>query len=107
VPASTAASPEATKAVRVVLDVDVASHHVIAIPDAHDFDLRAIETRKHRPGDDLVDRPNDGFAAAKIEDAAYRIDERIELMSAEQDRDFEAPANASGDVDHALLMRGV
>src|ERR1700727_301234 len=99
VPASTAASPEATKAVRmksyssmavgvvivamrVALDVDVARHHVKAIPDAHDFDLSAVEARQHRSGDDLVDRPDHGFAPAEIEDAVNRIDERIELMGA-------------------------
>ena len=81
VPASTAAMPEATKAVRmksyssmrvvvivrmavrmvivamrVALDVDVARHDEIAIPDAHDLDRRSIEARQHRPGDDVVDR---------------------------------------------------
>src|SRR5277367_4577496 len=101
VPASTAAMPEATKAVRmksyssmavgmvivamrVALDVDVARHDVIAISDAHDFDLRAVETRQHRSGDDVVDRPDHGLTPAKIEDPVNRIDQWIELMGAEQ-----------------------
>ena len=77
-------------AMRVALDVDVARHDVIAIPDAHDFDLSAIEARQHRSGDDVVDRPDHGLAAAEIEDAVNRIDQRIELVGAEQDGDLEA-----------------
>src|SRR6202167_1354049 len=124
VPASTAASPEATKAVRiksysnmavgmvivamrVALDVAAARHDVIAIPDAHDFDLSAIEAREHGSGDDVVDRPDHGLTPAKIEDPVNCIDQGIELMGAEQDGDLEVVANAPGDIDHALLMRGV
>jgi hypothetical protein len=51
-------------AMRVTLDVDVASHDVIAIPDAYDFDLSAIETRQHWSGDDVFDRPDHRLAAA-------------------------------------------
>ena len=92
---------------RVTLDVDVARHDVIAVPDAHDFDLSAVEARQHRAGDDLFDRPDHRLAPAKIENAVDRIDQRIEFMGAEQDRDFEALANAPGDIHHALLMRRV
>src|SRR5271157_1647808 len=73
VPASTAAIPEAAKAVRMksysnmgvvavvrmvvgivvamrlALDVNVARHDEIAVSDVDDFDVRAIETREHGP----------------------------------------------------------
>src|SRR5580704_15355004 len=79
VPARTAATPEAAKAVRMksysnmgvvvilrrpmlmvvamrlAFDVDVACHHEITVLDADDFDVRAIKTREHRPGHDIVD----------------------------------------------------
>src|SRR5208282_860988 len=131
VPASTAAMPEATNAVRmksysnmgavvivrlaegivvamgVALDVDVARHHEIAVPDANDFDRRAIEPRQHRPCDNLVDCADDRRPAAEVENPVDRVDQRIELVRAEQDSDLEVVANAPCDFDDALLVRRV
>src|SRR6202021_1980199 len=124
VPASTAAMPEATKAVRmksyssmavgmvivamrVPLDVDVAGHHEIAILDAHHFDRRAIEARQHRPVNDVVDRPDHRLAPAEIEHAVDRVDQRIELVGAEQDRNLQIVADAPCGFNDALLMRRV
>ena len=45
--------------------------------------------------------------AAEVEDAVDRVDQRIELVRAEQDRDLEVVAHAARDFDHALLMRRV
>src|SRR5271157_4339390 len=80
VPARTAATPEAAKAVRMksysnmgvvvivrrpmvmvvamrlAFDVDVARHHEIAVFDVDDFDVGAVKARQHRPRHDLVDR---------------------------------------------------
>src|SRR6202158_4641520 len=79
VPASTAATPEAAKAVRMksysnmgvvvvrrplrlvvsmrlTLDVDIVRHHEIAVLDPHDLDLGSIEARQHRPRHHFVDR---------------------------------------------------
>src|SRR6202162_3114706 len=124
VPASTAASPEATKAVRmksyssmavgmvivamrVALDVDVAGHHEIAILDAHHFDRRAIEARQHRPVNDVVDRPDHRLAPAEIEHAVDRVYQRIELVGAEQDRNLQIVADAPCGFNDALLVRRV
>src|ERR1700722_5498596 len=119
-----AASPEATKAVRmksyssmavdvvivamrVALDVDVAGHDVIAISDAHDLNRRPIEARQDRPSDHLVYRPDHRLASAEIEHAVDHIDQRIELMRAEQNGDLQIATDASGGFDDALLMRGI
>ena len=77
-------------AMRVALDVDVAGHDEKAPLDAHHFDLRAIEARKHRAGDDLVDRADHRRAAAEIEHAVDRVDQRIEFVGAEDDGDLRA-----------------
>ncbi len=94
-------------AMRVALDVDVAGHHEIAILDAHDLDRRAVETRQHRSGDDVVDRPDHRLAPAEIEHAVDRIDQRIELVGAEQNRNLQIVANAPCGFNDALLMRRV
>src|SRR5271166_3376172 len=131
VPARTAAIPEAAKAVRMksysnmgavaivrmvvglvvamrlTLDVDVARHDEIAVSDMDDFDVRAIQPRQHGPGDDLVDRADHRRAGAEIEHPVDSIDQRIEFVRAENDRDLEVVANAPRDLDHALLMRGI
>ena len=49
---------------RVGLDVDAAGHHEIAVLHPDDLDLRAVEPRQHRPGDDFVDGSEHGRAAA-------------------------------------------
>ena len=94
-------------AMRLALDVDVARHDEIAVLDAHDLDLRPVEARQHRPGDDLVDRADHRRAAAEIEHAVDRVDQRIELVGAEHDRDLELVADAPRDLDDALLMRRI
>ena len=78
-----------------------------AVPHAHDLDLGAIEPRQHRPGDDLVDRAEHRRAGAEIEHAVDRVDERVELVGAEQDRDLEFVAQPARDLDDARLMRGI
>src|SRR5271157_2466341 len=131
VPASTAATPEAAKAVRMksysnmgvvvvarmsvmvvvamrlALDVDLARHHEIAVLDVDDFDIRPVEARQHRPGDHLVDRADHCPSPAEIENAIDRVDQRIELVGAEHDRDLEVVADAASDLDDALLMRRI
>ena len=94
-------------AVRLALDVDVAGHDEIAVPDPHDLDLRAVEARQHRAGHDLLDRADHRAAAAQIEHPVDGVDERVELVGAEQDRDLEVVADAPGDLDHALLVGGI
>jgi hypothetical protein len=73
---------------RIALDVEIAGHDEYAAADAHDFDLRAIETRQGRAGDDLVNRAEHRPARAKVQDAIDRPQKRIELMRAEEDGDF-------------------
>src|ERR1700733_14609766 len=130
VPANTAAIPEAAKAVRmksysnmgvvvvrmpvtivvamrVALDVDITRHDVIAILDAHAFVRRPIEARQHWAGDHLVDGADHRRSPAQIENAIDGVDEWIELVGAEQNRDLQIVANAPGRFDHALLMRGI
>ncbi len=72
-----------------------------------DFDLGAIEARQHRPGHNLVDRADHRRACAEIEHAVDRVDERVELVGAEHDRDLEIVADAPRGFDDALLMRRV
>src|SRR5271157_5753025 len=99
VPASTAATPEAAKAermksyssmgvvaivgmvvaVRLALDLHVAGHDEIALPDPYDLDLRAVEARQHRAGHHLLDRTDHRRAAAEVEHPIDGVDERIEL----------------------------
>ena len=45
--------------------------------------------------------------AAEIENPVDRVDQRIELVGAEQDRDLEIVADAPRDLDHALLVRRI
>src|SRR5271170_8223712 len=94
-------------AMRLALDVDAADHDEEAILDAHDFDLRTVEPREHRAGDDLVDRAEHRRAAAQIQHAIDRIDERVELVSAEDDRDLQLVAQTPRNGDDAGLMRGI
>src|SRR5271156_3017714 len=132
VPANTAATPEATKAVRmksyssmrvvvivrmavpvvivamrVTLDVDVARHDVEAIFDAHDLDRRLIKARQHRSSDDLVHGADHRRSRAEIEHAIDRVDQRIELVGAEQNRNLQIVADAPCGFNDALLMRRV
>ena len=81
-------------AMRVALDLDAAGHHEYAVPYAHDLDLGAVEPRKNRPGDDLVDRPQHRRAGAEIEHAVDRVDQglsscalnRIAILSSSRSR---------------------
>src|SRR5208337_1818321 len=131
VPASSAATPEPAKAVRMksysnmgvvvivrmtvgivvamrlALDVDIASHDEIAVPEAHDVNLRSVEARQHRPRHDLVDRTDHRRARAQIENTVDGVDQRVEFVRAEHDCDFEVVADAPRDLDHALLVRRV
>src|SRR5271166_3060631 len=131
VPARIAAIPEARKAVRmksysnmrvvvivrmlvglvmsmrVALDVDIARHHEIAVLGANDLDQRSIEARQHRAGDDLVDRADHRRARPQIKNPVDGVDQRVELVRAEHDRDLEIVANPPRGFDDALLMRGV
>ena len=72
-----------------------------------DLDLRAVEAGQHRSGHNLVDRADHRRAGAEIENPVDRVDQRIQLMRAEQDRDLEIVADAAGDLDDALLMRRI
>ena len=90
--------------VRVALDVDVAGHDEEAVLDAHHLDLRAVEARKHRSGDDFVDGADHRRAGAEIEHAVDRVDQRIELVGAEDDRDLQFVAQPPRDVDDVLLV---
>ena len=90
--------------VRVALDIDVARHDKEAVLDAHHFDFGAIQARQHRSGDDFVDRANHRRAGAEIEYAVDRVDQRIEFVGAEDDRDSQLVAQAARDVDDALLV---
>ena len=101
------AVPVVIVAVRVALDVDAARHDEIAVLDVDDLDLRPIEARQHRTGHDLVDRADHRRPAAEIEHPIDGVDQRVELVGAEQDRDFEVIANAPGDFDDAPLMRRI
>src|SRR6516164_8704781 len=127
VPASTAAMPEAANAVRMksyssmgamgvifvamrlTLDFDafVGRHHEIAVPGANDFDPGAIEARQHRPVDDVVDGADHRCARPQIKNPVDGVDQRVELVRAEHDRDLEVVANALRGFDDALLMRGI
>ena len=89
---------------RVALDLDVARHDEEAVLDAHHLDLRAVEPRQHRPGDDFVDRADHRRAGAQIEHPVDRVDQRIELVGAEEDRDLQFVAQPPRDVDDALLV---
>ena len=89
---------------RVALDVDVAGHDEKAVLDAHHLDLRAVEARQHRAGDDFVDRADHRRAGAEIEHAVDRVDQRIEFVGAEDDRDLQLVAQPPRDVDDALLV---
>ena len=75
--------------------------------DPHDIDVGAVESGQHRAGDDLVDRADRGLAPPKIEDAVDGVEQRIELMRAEQDRDLELLAEAPRDFDGGLVMRRI
>src|SRR5271167_646541 len=110
VPARIAAMPDAAKAVRmksyssmgvvvivrmtvpviivtmgVALDVDIAGQDEIAVLDVDDLDVRAIETRQHRAGHDVLDGADHRRSAAEIEHAVDGVDQRIELVGAEKD----------------------
>src|SRR5277367_956783 len=101
------AVPVVIVAVRVALDVDVPGHDEIAILDVDDLDIRPIEARQHRSSDDLFDGADHRCSPAEIEHPVDGVDQGIELVSAEQDRDLEVVADASGDFDHVLLMRRI
>src|SRR5271170_7004060 len=101
------AVPVVIVAMRVALDVDVAGHDKIAVLDVDDLDVRPIEAREHRSGDDVLDGADHRRTPAEIEHPVDGVDQRIELVGAEQDRDLEVVADASGDFDHALLMRRI
>src|SRR5271157_4568106 len=130
VPARIAAIPEAAKAVRMksysnmgvvvivrrpmvmvvamrlAFDVDVARHHEIAVFDVDDFDVGAVKARQHRPRHDLVDRADHRRARSEIENPVDGVDQRIELVRDEHDRDLEIVTSAPRGFDDALLMRG-
>ena len=90
--------------VRFALDVDVAGHDEEAVLDAHHLDLRAVEARQHGSGDDFVDGADHRRAGAEIEHAVDRVDQRIEFVGAEDDRDLQFVAQPPRDVDDALLV---
>ena len=98
---------ELVVAVGLALDVDVAGHDEVAVPDPYDLDLRAVEARQHRAGHDLLDRADHGGAGAEVEHPVDGVDQRVELVRAEHDRDLEVVADAPGDLDHALLVGGI
>src|SRR5271154_2742040 len=90
VPASTAATPEAAKAVRMksyssmgavavvrvsvmvvvamrfALDVHLARHHEIAVLDVDDLDISPVEARQHWSGDHLLHRADHCPSPAEI-----------------------------------------
>src|SRR5258708_39211584 len=78
-------------AMRLVFDVLVAGHDEDAALEADALDLRSVEARQHRARDHFIDRAQRGLAAPEIEHAIERAEQRVELMSAEQDRDPELP----------------
>ena len=94
-------------AVGLPLDVDVARHHEIAVLDADDLDLRPIKARKHRPGNNFIDRADHRGPRAELVNPVNCIDQRIELVGAEQNGDLEVVANAPRDFDDALLVSGI
>src|SRR5271155_5309212 len=94
-------------AMRLALDLDAARHHEVAVPDAHHLDLRAIEPREHGPGDDFIDRADHRRARAEIKHPVDGVDQGIEFVRAEQDRDLQFVAQPPRDIDDALLMRWI
>ena len=91
-------------AVRVALDVVVAGHDEDAALHPDDVDLGPVEARQHRAGDHLVDRAERGLAAAEIEHAVERAEQRIQLVGAEQDGDPEFRLQRFRQRDHAALV---
>jgi hypothetical protein len=69
-------------AMGIALDVDIAGHDEDAPADAHNLDLRPIEARQSRAGDDVVDRAEHRLARAKVQDPVDGAQERIDLKGA-------------------------
>ena len=81
--------------VRVALDVDAARHDEEAVPHPHDLDFGVVEARQDGAGDDVLDRADDRLAGAEIEHPVDGVDERVEFVGAEQDRELEVVAEGA------------
>ena len=60
------------------------AHDEDAAAGPHHIDVRAVELRQHRAGDDLVDGAERGMAVAEIEHAVDGAEQLVDLMRAEQ-----------------------
>ncbi len=89
---------------RVALNVMAAGHHEDPPLETHHVDLRAIEPRENGPGDHFVDRAERRLAAPEIEHLIDRIEQRVQLMRAEQHGDTEFALERFDEADHLLLM---
>src|SRR5215813_6796178 len=81
--------------VHVIHAFDIASarHHEDMPVGAHDLNVSAVELRKNRRFDDLVDRSEHGLPVAEIEYAIERSEQLVQLMRAEQNRDLALAAH--------------
>jgi hypothetical protein len=88
----------------VPFDVLPRGHHEDPAIEMHHFDRRAIEPRQHRTGNDLVDRAQRRLAAAEIEHAIDRAQQRVQFMGTEQDGDAQFDLKRFDQVDNLALV---
>jgi hypothetical protein len=91
-------------AVRVRFQIEFAGHNENTAADPNDFYFGPVQPRERRPGNHFVHRSNNGSGTAKIQNAVNRIQQRIELMGAENDGDFELPLASPHDFVDLLLV---
>src|ERR1700749_376933 len=95
---------------RLFVPVSIALHVLVARhdknPSVHPdhLDLVAIETRQHRAGDHLLDRPKRRLPTPEIEHAIKRPEQRVQLMRAEDHGDAKLHLQRFHQFHHAALM---
>src|SRR5258707_1158410 len=91
-------------AMLVPLDLVAPGHDEYASVQMYDLDLRSIQPRQRRPGDDLGHGTECGMSVAQIKNAIERVQQGVELVGAEQHADSQLTLDLSNQFDHAALM---
>src|SRR5581483_3783806 len=89
------------------LDIMLARHHEDAAAEPHHLDLRAVEPRQNRAGDDLLDGAERRLPVAEIQHAVEGPEQRVELVRREEDRHAVVALQTLGELDDGRLMRRI
>src|SRR4051812_3996435 len=90
--------------VRLGVDLAVRGDDEDPLLDADDVDRPAVKAREHVAAHDFLNRAERGAAAAEIEDAVHRAEERVQLVRGEEDGDAERLLHAPHQLDDGALV---